>query len=656
MPGARGTSDSDNLRRFLRDVDTGLASWTRRVLDDAVPRLATLSRVERRDVMAADEILRGAEGTALRLAWCREIATRLRQAPAPAATPADHEAISPDTGLAGLARLSLKEADEVDEDIELSHFVQAVEARCDDVLRDLRGLWSALRGWDEVRPEAPPLHPQAVADALAHAVRGQAVPSGVRGVLLKALAPAAAAVLPEVLSAQCQQIKESGIEPAGFKVVAARDTGFASTLLAWSRFATQPAEMSAPMGRIHTVVQRMLAGAGYEGDNSGPPTGPVSDAWMQGVVQAVVQDAAPGPRMREVIEQMGEPGMRLARIDPALWHQPEHVWWQLLDLLMMLCTAPGGVPEAQARGCEAAVQRFYTEGPPDAQLCSSVLADVKSVQRRSDAAPPEANRDDDHSEPGTEDDSDAADEASFNLNRMVREQMAQQLRSTRASGSIRRFLMGPWLRVLVAALDSHEGDPALAQRYTEWVDTLLAALRGSPSAEALAALLDIAREGLATIGLADAQIDTWLFDLTMRLHERSTDADADDADHTPWKHDELPTVPVDLHGSVQGARARRDRVAWIRSLCVGDICRVHLDNEWCNLQLVVDPRAEGQPEGGAYVFLHRGTKEELSLTRADLEHLRSQGLATTVATATLVARSQDTMAARLDEAMPAGKR
>lgn len=647
-----------DLRQFLREVETGLSPWTRQVLDEALSRLDTLHRVERRDVIAVDTILRGADGTALRLAWVGELTTALHHVPPAEQAPADHEGISPDTGLTGLARLSLKDEDEVDEDIELSHLVQDVEARSDQVLRDLCGLWSALRGWPDVRQDAPPLRPQAVADALARAARSRPFTPSVRLVLLKALVPAVAEVLPGVLKAQLQQLKAAGVEPADFKVVAAPDTGFVSGMGAWSQATTQPADMTVPLSRIHTVVQRLLAEAGFDADAQGVPSGHMSDAWMHGVVQAAVQDTAPTPRMREVFDQMREPGMRLARTEPDLWHQPEHVWWQLLDMLMLLCADPGGAADATARGCEAAVQRFYTEGPPDAALCGEVLADVKRVHQRGhggasgqDAA--QEGTDDEADDATTEADA-AHEDAGFNLNRMVREQMAQQLRSTRASGSIRRFLMGPWLRVLVAALDPHEGQPALAQRYTDWVDALLGALRGSPSNDELESLLDIAREGLGTIGLAEAQIDTWLFDLTMRLHERS--ADGEEPEHTPWKHDELPTVPVDLHGSVQGARARRDRVAWIRSLCVGDICRVFLDNEWCNLQLVVAPRAEGQPEGGAYVFLHRGTKEELTLSRADLEHLRSQGLATTVATATLVARSQDTMAARLDEAMPGGKR
>lgn len=660
-------STPHDLHQFLREVETGLPQWTRRVLDEAVPRLATLTRVERRDVIAAEEALRGADGTAMRLAWVGELTTALLHTPSAEPQHADHEDISADTGLAGLAHLSLKGEAEVDEDIELSHLVQDTDMKCDAVLRDLRGLWSALRGWPEVRPDAPPLRPQAVADALARALRSQPFTPAVRLVLIKALVPATAEVLPDVLQAQLKHLKAAGVEPADFKVVASPDTGFATGMGAWSNATTQAAAMGAQLGRIHAVVERLLADAGYAGEDNSPPSGHMSDAWMHGVVQAAVQDAAPPPRLRQVFDQMSEPGMRLARTEPDLWHQPEHVWWQLLEMLMLLCAEPAGAADGVARGCEAAVQRFFTEGPPDAALCGEVLADVKRVQQQAGRpAAAAAGRgapanDGDGGDDGEaqadagEASDDAVDEtATFNLNRMVREQMSQQLRSTRASGSIRRFLMGPWLRVLVAALDPHEGQPALAQRYTDWVDALLGGLRNSPTADELASLLDIAREGLGTIGLADAQIDTWLFDLTMRLHERG--AEEAEAAQTPWKHDELPTVPVDLHGSVQGARARRDKVAWIRSLCVGDICRVYLDNEWCNLQLVVDPRAEGAPEGGVYQFLHRGTKEELTLTRADLERLRGDGLATTVATATIVARSQDTMAARLDEALPGGKR
>lgn len=671
QPTMRTTYD---LRQFLRDVEAGLPAWTRSVLDDAWPRLEHCAREARVDVPAAEAALKGPAATNLRQAWINELATDLHQVASGEAGPTllDTERVILDGGLAGLTMLSLKDEQEVDEDLVLSHLTQDLEATAEPTLRDLRALCSALRGWHEVHPHAPPLHPQAVATALVRALRSQPFSPSVRLLLLKVMAPAVAAVLPPVWLVQLEQLKAAGVEPAEFKVVASPDTGFASGFAtayatgmgAWS--ATLPAGgVAVPLSRIHGVVHRLLAEAGYADDAQGPPSGHLSDAWMQGVVQAVVQDAAPAPRMRQVFDRLDEPGMRLARTEPDLWHQPEHVWWQLLDALMTLCEGAMGAADGVARQCEAAVDRFYTEGPPDVALCAAVLQDVQRAQgggasRSTGPGQGGALADSEDAQvddsPASADESDDADEDEprFSLNRMVREQMSQQLRSTRASGSIRRFLMGPWLRVLVAALDPHEGEPALAQRYTEWVDALLSALRGTPEPDELASLLDIAREGLASIGLADGQIDTWLFDLTMRLHERG--ADAGEAEQASWKHDELPTVPVDLHGSVQGARARRDRVAWIRSLCVGDICRLFLDGEWCNLQLAVDPRAAGQGADAGYVFLHRGTGEELTLHRADLERLRGDGLATTVATATLVARAQDTMAARLDDALPGGKR
>lgn len=607
-------TDTAAWLRFLAEVEAALPGWIGRVADAARAKLQGrgpgLGRIERRDLLAAQAVLEAP----LRFsqAWSRELVVGWQDAPAET------------TARSGPAPalLTLKDEHEVDEEIELSRLIQDLESRAEATLRDLRALCTGLRGETAIRPDAPPLHPPAVAQALGRAVRSLPLSPPARLALVKALVPNCAEVLVDVLGAQLRQLKAAGVQPAGFRV----------TLQAQR---LHPADDTPPQGRIQAVLQQLTARAGVR------PDGAVSDAWMQGVLQAVLQEAAPAPRMRQVFERLAEPGRHLARAEPALWRQPEHVWWQLLDKLLALCAVlearPGGAQDQVAARCEAAITRLCTELPPDSALCRQALEQVTEAGRTIAEGQESA-------------DSDPHGAAPSGLAQVVREQMAQQLRASAAPGSMRRFLMGPWLRVLVAALDPETGDPARARRCTDWVDRLLAAVQRPPAGDTLGALLDTAREGLAAIGLPQAQIDTWLFDLTMRLHEVQEDQD-DDAPQ--WKHEDLPTVPIELHGAgVHSARARRDRVAWINGLRVGDICRLFVDTAWCTAQLIVDPIADAKGDD-VYVFQSRQPRRQHSLTRRALERLRSEGLATTVEMGAFIAKALDTVAAQLDEIAPA---
>lgn len=637
-----------DLRSFVRDIESGLPAWIRRVIKDATPRLQGnglgLGQVERRDILAAQASLNEPEARGLQLAWTRELSVHLQgltTAPVAAATAT---ALSAEVPMETQCLLTLKDEQEVDEDIELSRLIQDLESRCDSTLRDLRALCSALRGDRGVQADAPPLHPQALAATLGRAARSLPLTPSARLVLLRAAIPAASAVLQEVLRAQLQALKSAGVQPADFRV---------QTSVTPSRSAPAPAladengSAFEASSQIRAVLHQLLARAGHSAEGATGPAGAVSDAWMQGVVQAALQEAAPAPRMRQVMERLAEPGVQLARAEPELWRQPEHAWWQLLDRLMALCSVleaqPGGAQDQAAQRCEAAIFRLCTDLPPSSELCQQVLAEVDTVGR----ALAQEQVDD---EPDVAPDAPPDAPPVITLARMVREQMSQQLRSSAAPSSMRRFLMGPWLRVLTSALDPHEGEPARAQRYTLWVDELLNAVRSSPDEAALHKLLDGVRDGLAYIQLPEAQIETWLFDITMRLHEVQEDEAADTA-RAQWKHEDLPTVPIDLHGSVHGARAKRDRVAWINNLRVGDICRVFLDPEWCTVHLIVDPVGAAKGDD-AYVFQSRSPKRQHSLTRRALERLRSEGLATSVEQGSFIARALDTVAARLEDRLP----
>lgn len=329
-----------------------------------------------------------------------------------------------------------------------------------------------------------------------------------------------------------------------------------------------------------------------------------------------------------------------------MWQQPDHVWWALLDRLLSLCAVldaqPGGGQDRFAQRCDEIVSRLLPADATmlDSALCQSVLEELSTAAQAFATAPlPQA-------------DEASAQGPASGLMKLVREQMSQQLRTSDAPGSVRRFLMGPWLRVVTAALDPERGDPQLAQRYTEWVDHVLGALRGDEGVPSVAALLESSRAGLNSIGLPENQIDTWVEDLQRRFTERREAPTQAPGNAAPaWTHEDLPTVPIDLHPSAHGARARRDRIAWINGLRVGDVCRLQVEDRWYTAQLVVDPVAEGR-EDEVFVFQSRDPFERLSLTKDALVLLRADGLATTVEPGAFIAKALDTLPADLETRLP----
>jgi len=633
-------SVAHDLHSFLQSTEAELPHWTQDVAVQALQRLQGpgLGSTERREWLAVQAVLSPPHERGLPAAWERELRSHLWQGASPQPAPASAD---PGNGLSleTLTLLTLKEEQEVDEDIELSRLIQGLESRCESTLRDLRALCSALRGEAGVRVDAPPLHPPALAHTLGLAARSLPLSPAARLLLLRVCAMAASPVLETVLARQLQQLKAAGVQPVRFRVQAAAEKLPAAGPPNQPTEAPHGAPEQAPEHQIQAVLQQLLASAGPGAEASGQPSVSVSDAWMQGILQAVLQEASPAPPMREVMARLAHAGQQLARSEPALWRQPDHVWWQLLDRLMALCAVlegqPAGPHDAAVQRCDTAVTRLCEAELVDSALCLELLAEVDTVSRTLALIEPAQS---------------SAEKPQGRLLDMVRSQMSQQLRTSAAPSSLRRFLMGPWLRVITAALHPETGEPAHAKRYTQWVDELLEAVRHSPSAAALEALLAVARDGLAYIQMPESQVDTWLFDITMRLHEVGADELADTL--AQWRHEDLPTVPIDLHGSVHGARARRDRVAWIRNLRTGDLCRLFLDTQWLVAQLVVDPGAASGKGDEHYVFQSLNPKRLHALTREALERLRGEGLAASIEQGSFIARALDTMAVGLDELAP----
>jgi hypothetical protein len=618
-------NDSQRQQDFVRQFEAALPGCLLRIVATALQTVESPGPLRgsgtAADRAAAREVLEGGRAGAVMRAWSHEIANVLRQSPAAADAPAEATTLA--------AALTLKDKQEIDEDIELARLVQDLESDCEATLRELRALYSGLQGLDAVDPDAPPLPPRRCAATLGHTLRSLALRPEARLLLLRVLVPAALKYLPELFAADLRRLKEAQVKPADWRVRLTMAGGGAAT----------PSTGEDAGQRIQAVLSRLMSGSEALGNPDEAPAGPISDAWMDGVVQAVLQEARPSPGMRHLMERLTGAGQRLAREEPQVWHQSEHAWWALLDRLLGLCAVldgqPGGAQDRFAERCNeiAAGLLQPSDVAPDSALCRSVLDQLTTAAQTFAAQ-------------AGNDGSTAPPAAASGLSKLVREQMSQQLRTSEAPGTLRRFLMGPWLRVLSTALDPQRGEPEQAQRYTEWVDRVLASIRNGTSATGLDALIEGGREGLQSIGLPEAQIATWMEDLQGRLEERRQ-APEPAAQAPAWRHEDLPTVPIDLHPSAHGARARRDRVAWIKGLRVGDICRLYLEDAWYTVQLVVDPVAEGR-EDEVFVFQSRDPDARHALTKDALTLMRADGLATTVEPGGFIAKALDTLPATLE--------
>lgn len=573
-----------------------------------------------------------------------------------------------DTKVAASATLGLRlmDDDEVEEDIALSHFIQELENAAESTLRELRALSASLRAVTVVTRESALLYPGACATALGRTVRSLPLQGAARRVCLQRLAQAMVPAMARAYAGHVQRLKDAGVEAARFNVMptplpsgalaprtqlpAGAGSGAASPGAAGIEQLLQLLIAQVEMEHTAPAAGGGGAGSGAAGARPGaaalatPASGglpaEVGARVMHLLMHQLAQDAGASEPMRRLFQQLEGPGLRLADREPAVWTNPTHPWWQMLDRLLALCAVldeqPGGGQDRLARQCAPVVTGLMDAALVDEAACRDALGALSGVSQTLPLAsggeqPAVLSRADAGSQAGRPEDA---------LRQLLREQMAEQLRGGAAPASVRRLLMGPWVDVLHHASESQPAGGALLQQRSDVVDQLLAAVATPPTEVALQSLLDQVRAGLSSINLPEAQIEQWLFDLTLRL--AGSAGPAEEAQQA-WRHDELPTVPIDLHGSVAGARARRDCEAWLRSLRVGDICRVFLDAQWQTLHLTRVDEAEQtfelQGRGGAGV--------PQLLTRHALARLRNEGLATTVEIGAFLTQAMDTMVSRL---------
>ena len=574
-------------------------------------------------------------------------------------------------------QLTLISEAQIDDEIETARIVQLIEAGCDSELQALAALCSGLAGLPAVEPDAVPLRPAECARALREGLSRFTADAALRPSLLRVLGRAVGEQMHVVYAAQIEWLQRRGVQQAAFRIrpmpgargphgegpaAVAKPTPPAESmqeLVQWAR-RTQPAPLDMLGDAQVQGTPASAAGGALEPGalrlfdrpvNFDPAGAPLPRAAAQGLMQGLFAelkrqaDATPG--MAGLLHRVEQLAQRMVTVDPALWTDPGHPWWQLLDRLL----ATGAVHDDLSPPDQHRLRRSLDEllgqverAPAlDGTRCQAAAEELQSLASRmlEDAAEPPAEEVDALQQLADREELEAG----------FRDQIVQQLRSTPTSSAMRRFLVGPWTLVLVALALRHGAESPEVAAAALVVDDLIRATARPGQRVSKAqrtVLLRQVGEGLAQAALPAPRVDAELVELAELLrHPPPHPESADEA----WQaepiaplpvpvtldlHAGLPTVPLSLPDAAAASRATP--ADWVASLQPGTCCRLFLQGRWMTARLHwVGP--------GQRLFLfqsrHRGRSH--SLTARMLQRLRDAGLATSIEDNLLRAQAMDSL-------------
>jgi hypothetical protein len=573
--------------------------------------------------------------------WTRQIGQH-PGAPSAAATAQGAPFLASGFGLpSGLALMS---DDDVDEDIESTRLVQAIETMADWALRDLRSrLASTPVAAGAARDEVLPLAPAKVVHALCAALHAQPVDAGVRLAAMRTLAEPLAQALTLLYQRHAQLLAEWGVEPARYTI----------------RRDPEP---------------RPLRAAGQAGASGEPPASgavTVPTAQIPALLAHVAAEAGLSTEMQALMVRLAAPVARSVGANPQLLESMDNPLWRLIDRLAALgqldgdaARSGGGLQLPLHLRLEPIIARLesgpqpmpgerYAQALKEAEAQALQLGEaqlsVPAPFSVSGLAPQSLVN-----EPAL-----AAEERRQALEPLVRQQMVARLRDGHVLPEVKQFLLGPWLDVVVQAVVQCGEEAPETQRVLGAVEALIdggAYQRRTPLTPAeLACLRMEAEDGLKTTAqVTPERAARHVRDLAGALArwprpapDTAMPADAlfdddDAATHDLPRHEELATVPIALDAQNPDERSLRACEAWLDSLAVGDLCRIQRQGQWGSLRL------NWRSDSGTYFAFGNGAGLAFCASRRVLGRLRLEGLATTMARGHWLRQAVDTMAMGLD--------
>ncbi len=673
---------------FVHQVRQSVDGWLVAAVERAVEQIDAPSKRQRIDAdysqaAAVLQVLRTRRGDIV-----RHVGSALREqidqhaadnglAPRPAA--ADGHGPAPDAGGSRGLRLTLISEAQIDDEIETARIVQLIESGCESELQELAALCSGLLERPGVEPGTVPLRPAACARALRDGVGRITQDAALRPALLRALGQAVGEQMREVYAGQVDWLQRRGVAPASFRIRTTASGAATPTarlamlaveglvgapppprpeesmreLVEWAR-RTQPASLdglaSAADADTGMPDLRLLDSPPEHGHAGALLPRGAAEELMRGLFGELRRQADATPSMGVFLKRVEQMAQRVAVSDPALWSDPAHPWWQLLDRLL----ASGAVHDDLSpldqrvlrRSLDDVVQQVESTPRIDGPACMAAADELQSLASRlleNAAEPPPDDVDEMQRLADREE-----------LEATFRNQIVQQLRSTPSSGAMRRFLVGPWTLVLVALAQQHGADGAEVAAAALVVDDLIRAT-AQPGQRVSKAqrtvLLRQVGDGLARAALPAPRIDAELVELAEIL--RNPPSHPEDPQEI-WQeeplaplplpvtldlHAGLPTVPLALPGEAAGTAAERATPAdWVAGLQAGVLCRLFLQGTWMTARLHwVGP---GQR---LFLFQSKHGGRSHSLTQRMLHKLREAGLATSIDDSLMRAVAMDSL-------------
>jgi hypothetical protein len=677
---------------FVQAVRRGVDGWLVAAVERTVVELDTPTKQQR---LAADcnqaavllKMLRQRQTELLRLvaaALREQIDAHARELVAPAAggtADAEPARRAPGQALAGTRppprslQLTLISEAQIDDEIETARIVQLIESGCESELQELAALCSGLAGRASVEPGTVPLRPSECARALREGVGRFTTDAATRPALLRALGRAVGEQMHEVYAAQIEWLKCRDVRPAAFCIRSAPGAAAAPgesavaaelpappaetmhELVQWAR-RTQPAPLDmadapepAASGRPDEPLE---AGAlrlfdsptSYEPAVAPLPKAAAQDL-MRGLFAELRRQADATPGMAGLLQRVEQLAQRMAAADPALWSEPGHPWWQLLDRLLASGAVHDDLSPLDQRvlreSLDGLLQQVERAPRLDGTQCMAAAEELQTLASRllEDAAAPPAEEVDALQRLADREELEAG----------FRNQIVQQLRSTPTSSAMRRFLVGPWTLVLVALAQQRGAESPEVAAAALVVDDLIRATARPGQRVSKAqrtVLLRQVGDGLARAGLQAPRIDAELVELADILrqpppHPEGADEAWQDEPIAPLPlpvtldlHAGLPTVPMALPDGATGTRATP--LDWLGTLQPGTCCRLFLQGRWMTARLHwVGP---GQR---LFLFQSRHGGRSHSLTARMLQRLREAGLATSIEDNLLRAQAMDSL-------------
>lgn len=564
------------------------------------------------------------------------------------------DAFAPRRPLA-IDQLALVDEHQALRDVGVAHVVELATEASRQELFQLNNFFTGLTRSDPRPPREPNLlRPALFARALADSLAGPDLRADGLYALMQAAAPALAGALVPVYQALADELRRQRLTP----LVTTMDHGNRERK-SWSSI---PGALDHLRQRVEKIESTKPA-----------PQANVGGDLLTRLYEQMLADPHLLPPVKAQLARLQVAVARMAQLDPMLLRQQDHPTWRLINAVAAYGAAFSDAADPRLRDflqfLEDQTQVLIASPAPG-------RAQFENLQRLVDGFIARQARE--RSSPST------AVLAALERERqrdqwaaMLREQLDLQLHSARISPSVREFLLGIWVDVIVQTMVLEGQEAESVGELVHVVDDLVDSLRPlhdersrQQLQQRLPALIARVDHGLHSIALSENKREAILKGLaqqharalkgnlpseqTVRAPSQAPEADVkkvlDERDSefaSVWAHAEvnraeLPTQPLPLYGAED--ETRRESISlWLNQLQLGGWFHMFVNSHWLTAQLVWI--SEGRQ---FFMFVGQDATDRNSITRGALEQLYANGLATYLEQEGLLERAVSTLIQDLD--------